>query len=213
MWRGGNIEIIPSNSTYQSTILRYVFDNINIAQKSKIFAWHNEAFNEVWFHYPSASSDEPDRVARVSLADFSWSPDTFDRLAAEFPNINLDFPRMISSDGTLYFHEYGKNADGAALNWSLQTNTKMLGKNVSAIVGIIPDSIQDGSITLNIKAKQFPQSSTNTYDQDYTVTSTTERVPASISGRFWNYTFSGGEIDKTWQMGQWFEEIQPTGGN
>ena len=212
MWRGSNIEFVPANTQRQSTILKYVFENINRAQKSKFFAWHNEKFNEVWFHYCSSTSNEPDRVARVCLQDFSWCPDTMGRTAAEYPNVNLQYPKLINSSGTLYQHEKTMNDDGAALTWNLTTNDKTYGKDNAAMVAIIPDSVQVGSITATVEARSFPQSTTLTYDRDHTITATTERVPSAVSGRYWKFTFTGSAVDQSWTMGQWQEELQTGAG-
>lgn len=211
-WRGGNIEIVPSNTKKQSTILKYVFDNINRAQTSKFFAWHNEKYNEVWWHYCSSTANEPDRVARLCLQDMSWWPDTMDRTCAEYPNITNQYPRLINSTGTMYQHEYGHNDDGAAMSWSLQGSDLTWGKKNASVVAIVPDSLQYGSITTNLEARAFPQSSTTTYDSDFTVTATTDRIPVAISGRFWRYTWSGSAVDQYWTMGQWFEQLQDGAG-
>lgn len=208
MWRGGNIEVIPSNSSKQSTILRYVFDNINKAQSSKFHAWYNERYNEVWFHYCSSTASEPDRIARLCLQDFSWWPDTMNRTCSEGPAVTLDYPRLIDSSGVLYQHEIGKNDDGAAMSWSFTTPDSVSGKNNGFLTAIYPDSVQDGSITVAVAARRYPQSASTTFSNSFTVTSTTELVPCSSMGRFWNYTISGSTIDQDFLMGVWFEELQ-----
>lgn len=212
MWRGGNIEIVPSNSQRQTTLLKYIFENLNFVQRQKTFMWHNPKFNELQVHYPSATSNEPDRIARLSLQDFSWVPDLADRTAAEYPNINTQYPRLVSSAGVLYRHEHGDDADGAALSWSLTTNDKVSGKNCAGIVSFVPDSTQVGSITVNIQGRRFPQSTTLMMDEDFTVTATTERVPTGFSARIWNYTISGSAVGQSWIMGNWTEEVQDGAG-
>lgn len=213
MWRGGNIEVIPANSQPQTTLLKYVFENINRSQLSKCFAWHNQKFNEIWFHYPSASSDEPDRIARLCLQDFSWVPDTMDRTAAEYPNISLIYPRLIDSDNTLFYHEKGADDDDAALGWSLTSGDQVWGKNNATLVSLIPDSVQTGDITVSIDGRRYPQSATAMMEASYTVTPTTEKVPFTHSGRLWQYTISGSALAQTWTMGQWFEDLQEGAGN
>lgn len=208
MWRGAAVEIIPANTQAFSTILNYVFENMNRAQAAKNFAVHNEKFNEVEFHYCSADSDEPNSVARVNLYDFSWCPDEIDRTAAEYPVVSITYPMMIDSGSTLYFHDKTVNADGAALPFSITSNDQVSGKNNATIVSFVPDSIQTGSITVNVKGKRFPQSSANTFNKNYTVTPTTERVPTTSSARIWKYTISGNVVDQTWAMGQWTEELK-----
>lgn len=214
MWNGGNVEIIPSNSDKQSTILTYVYSNLNFAQKSKCFAWYNSEFNEVWFHYPSSGSLECDRIARVNLNDYSWVPDTMSRAAAEYPDVLLNAPRLsmynTSTDQSiLYRHEVGANDNTEPMAWVLTSNLRNASKkDTTADVGIIPDSIQVGDISLNFSGYLFPQSTIKTYDSNYPITPTTERVTTLLNGRFWKYTWAGSVLNQTWRMGEWQEYIQ-----
>lgn len=211
MWRGGTVDVMPSNSGKRSTMLKYVFDNINRAQKSKCFAWYNRQFNEIWFHYPSENSNEPDRVARFSILEGSWVPDTFDRTAAEYPVINLFNPQLISSSSVLYRHESGTDADGSPLPWVLRGPRRMAYKNLLLETKLIPASIQTGNINLNVKAFEYPVTQTPLYDNDYTLTPETDNQPCLVGGRLLQYEFSGSELGQKWRMGLWYEDIQETG--
>jgi hypothetical protein len=218
MWNGGNVEVMPANSQKQSTILRYVFDNLNFAQKSKCFAWYNRDYHEVWFHYPSAGSLECDRIARCCLHDYSWVMDTADRAAAEYPDILLNQPRLSKYDrntglSTIYRHEVGTDDDTQPMPWQLTTNLRSVGKATTTEVGIIPDSGQQGTVAIRFRGYLFPQSTATTYDQSYNITPTTERVTTLLNGRFWKYTFSGNELGQYWQLGKWQEYIQKGGDN
>lgn len=216
MWRGGNVEIIPANSQAQSTILSYVFDNLNFNQKSKSFAWYNRQFNEIWFHYPSAQSNDPDRIARLCLTDMSWTPDTWDRTAAEYPDILLGNPRLAYSgpvESQLYKHELGTDNDSDPLPFTLRTNYRSQAKPVTVAVAVVPDSGQVGDITVTITGYEWPQSTTPTMSDPYTITPTQERDPITFSGRFWQYQWDGEELGQSWMMGNWGEEIQQGGAN
>src|SRR5690606_6258102 len=103
MWRGGTVEVIPSNTRKWSTILDYVFSDLNYGQKSKIFARYNEKFQEIEFIYPSSGSSEPNRVARVNIQDFTWTTDVYspDRTAADYPSV-FSNPVLADSGGVLY---------------------------------------------------------------------------------------------------------------
>lgn len=207
LYRGGTVEIIPSNSQDQTTLLNYVFQNLNFGQKSKCFGWYNKSFNEIWFHYPSASSNECDRVARVNLLDYTWTPDTMARTCAEYPNITQVNPRLLNV-GTLYKHEFGYDADGVAMPWSLQTNLRLYGKDTANQVRIVPDSIQNGDIIATVNTYLFPQSTLTMSTKAYTVTPTTEVIEAQKNGRFYDITFSGNTLGQDWKMGAWYEEAQ-----
>lgn len=207
MFRGGKIEVIPSNIGLQSSILRYVFDDINYSQRFKIFAWYNEDFDEIWWHYPSESSNECDRIARFSRKLQCWVPDEIDRTAAEYPLQSLSNPRLINAD-ILYVHEDGADDDGAPLAFSARTKKWLSGKDTMVNTQIIPDFNMTGSINWNVRTYNYPQSQTAMNDNDYTVTPTTEKIPITANGRFWDYEISGEELGQTFLMGQLLEELQ-----
>ena len=50
----------------------YVFDDINVNQQSKIWAFSNTEFSEVWWFYPSANSLEIDRYVAFDLLEGHW---------------------------------------------------------------------------------------------------------------------------------------------
>lgn len=206
-WHGGNVEVVPSNSKPQSTILNYVFRNLNYSQKSKIFAWYNKEYDEVWWHYPSANSNEPDRVARLSLQDMSWVMDEMPRTCAEAPNNIYTYPYLINST-LLYQHEVGSDNAGSPLEFTLKTNRRSYGKEVSLITGIIPDSLQTGTITLNYSGYQFANSTAKTYDQDFSIASNAEITAIQCAGRFYEYTWTGNALGQEWQLGKWSEYVQ-----
>jgi hypothetical protein len=207
IYSGGTVEVIRSNTREESTCLDYVFGNLNWGQKSKIFAWYNVEFNEVWFHYPSANSNECDRVIVVNMLDLTWMPHTFDRTAAEYPNIILKNPRLINV-GDLYQHELGVNADGLGMDWELVFNKRFYGKDNVNLNQVYPDSIQTGSINFRDDAYLYPQSPIPIQTQITTVTPITEYIPTLISGRFHQYSIYSDAIDQEWMMGSWMEEIQ-----
>lgn len=212
MWSGGDIEVIPSNTATQSTIHNWMYDDLNYGQKSKTFAWYNPQFNEIWFHSLSKASNEPDKVARLNVIDLTWTPDYFDRTAGEYPNISLSNPRLMNI-GLMYKHELGHNAAGEPMPFTLSSNYRSLGRDFANIDGIIPDSIQDGIIQLNITAKRFPQSQPNSAFLNFDVAFDEERVAYTTNGGYWQYTWSGDELDQFWRMGLWQEYAQRAGKN
>lgn len=207
-WQGGNVEVVPSNSSSETTLLNYVFKDINRAQAYKSFAWYNQRFDEIWFHYPSEGSDELDRVARFHVTDRHWTPDTMDRLAAEYPAINLQYPRLIDSLNNFFRHEVGTDDDVNPLAWSLTSNNRDTGTNNVLSSGIVPDSVQTGDISFKIDAFSYPQSAAPKNSKTVTVAPDTEFIALDIDGRFLRYTFSGEELGQDWIMGAWLEPIQ-----
>ena len=219
MWSGGNVTIIPSNTQLESTIKNYVFSDINYGQSAKFFAWYNERFNEVWFHYCSASSNECDSVARVNIVEFTWVMDTFDRTAAEYPNLTLSYPRLASKESILYAHEQGVDADGSAMPWQLASNLRIGGgvptnqfrvgtRATTMLTGFIPDSTQIGNINVEIVGQNYPQSVKKMFDNTYVVTPSTEFITVEGNARFWQYFLSGDSLGQVWTGGNWHEFVQ-----
>lgn len=207
MFRGGKIEIIPSNFGTESSMLRYVFDNLNYSQRFKIFAWYNENFDEIWVHYPSADSNECDCIARISRKLFLWAPDVMDRTAGEYPVQSLSSPRL-ANVGTLYTHESGTDDDGEPMAWSARTKKYLSGKDTALQTQMIPDNNMTGTANLQVRMYNYPQSQTTMNNKNYAFTSTTEKIPVQLNGRFWDHTFSGEELGQSYLMGQWYEEPQ-----
>ncbi|CAB4214622.1 hypothetical protein UFOVP1454_55 [uncultured Caudovirales phage] len=216
-YRSGNVEIIPSNSSFETTFKKYVFDNINISQKSKIFCWFNRKFNEVWWHYPSSNSSECDRVVRLNVKEMTWTTDTHDRSAGEYPTQLRAFPYLAQIDQTtdittLYEHENTNDDNGAALTWSLTTPFFDGGVDVVNILGVIPDSIQTGNISCVVNVKQYPQSSSLYSTTTLTITPTSEIQAIRNTSRFIQYVLSGSAVGQAWRAGNWQQAITIAGG-
>lgn len=208
MYRGGKIEVIPSNIGLQSSCLRYVFDDLNYSQRFKIFAGYNEEFDEIWFHYPSSQSNECDRVARLNRKLMCWVTDQMGRTAWEYPIQSLSNPRL-ANVSTLYTHETGANDDGAAMEFYGTTRKNFTGTLSGIQVNIIPDSEMSGTIEAEFRTYLYPQSSVPMNDNLYAITQTTELVPTQLNGRMWDLTISGNELNQTYLMGQWYIDEQP----
>lgn len=205
LYRGGNVEIIPANSQSQTTLKNYIFDDLNIAQKDKIFCWYNQKFNEIWWHYPSNSSNECDRIARFNVLDLTWCPDTMQRSAGEYPTIIGDFPFMVDIDGDLYQHEAGHNDNEEPLPFLLRTKFFNAGMDTINLQGIIPDSIQTGDISLTLITKRYPNTPTPSASGPYTITPETIKLSYRKATRYWQYEIAGSEIDQHWSGGEWME--------
>jgi len=71
----GRVQTLPS------TVRQFVFDNLNSSQAYQIVAGTNEAFSEVWWHYPSANSDVNDSYVIYNYLDNAWYYGTLNRTA------------------------------------------------------------------------------------------------------------------------------------
>jgi len=209
MYRGANLEIIPSNNPQipHCTALKYVFGNLNTAQKSKCFARYDPKFDELTWHYPSAGSLEPDRTISVNLTTFVWTIDVIDRTAAEAPTLGTSYPRLADFDGNIYLHEVGHDADELSLPWLAKTCLMTGSQKTMNLASFVPDSTQSGNINVQLRSQLWPQSVKAMYNSPFVVTPESEEMQDSINGRFWSYELSGDVIDQEFKMGVWQEQL------
>lgn len=209
MYRSGNVEIIPSNTVSQSTIKKFVFDNISSGVESKITAWYNEEFNEIWWHYPANGNTEPNRVATYNIRTGVWGTHSLERTAAEYPAILGEFPYLADFDGNVYQHERGTDDNTSSLSWSLTTPYFNSGTDPIALGGLHFDSLRTGDITVNLNTKFYPKGEVST--TSYTVADTVDKIAYRRRGRYWQYELSGNVIGQSFRAGAWQEEAKRSG--
>jgi hypothetical protein len=68
-------------NTLPCTLRQFVFGNLNLAQSAQVVCGSNEAFNEVWWHYPSYSSQVNDSYVIYNYLENLWYYGSLNRTA------------------------------------------------------------------------------------------------------------------------------------
>ena len=112
-WMGANGFFQYDGRVYglPCSVKDYVFNDLNLNQAEKIYGGSNMSFNEVWWFYPSANSEENDRYVVYNYNEKVWTIGTLVRTAWIDRSIE-DYPRAAGIDGYVYFHEIGQD-DGS----------------------------------------------------------------------------------------------------
>lgn len=157
---GGQLAQIP-----RSDEIEEVFKEINSAQRFKIHCHFNPEFREIWWFYPSTGNLECDKYVMVSLDTFDWVIGTLERTAfGVCALIGNSIVFAIDDNGVVYQHEVGVDADGAALDWHIETGFMDI-ENGNAgldIDGYIPDFFrQTGTIDLTFTSRDLPEDTSN----------------------------------------------------
>jgi hypothetical protein len=118
--------------TMRCDLLRHIFQDINLAQASQVFAGTNEGFNEVWWFYCSANSTEIDLYVIYNYSEDVWSYGTLGRTAWLDSGLR-DHPIAATYSYNLVDHEQGNDDN--------QTGTPAA---ISAIIGSAEFDIDDG---------------------------------------------------------------------
>jgi hypothetical protein len=158
----GRVETLPC------TLRNHVFNNINLAQADQIICGTNEQWNEIWWFYPTATSDYNDAYVVYNHLERIWYYGTMARTAwLDTPLRHYPQAANTAGGGTtgyLYSHELGVDDDGSAMTSYIQSSDFDLddGDNFILTRRVIPDITFDGStaatpqLTMSLRPRNFP---------------------------------------------------------
>lgn len=138
-----------------------VFYNFNFTQTWKVYGAHNTAFNEVWWWYPSQNSMENNVYVVYNYQKNIWYYGTMARTAFSDTAEILPNPIATGSDGYLYIHEAGYDADQYPLVAYLESgDTTIAERNRFVYVkNVIPDLLVSNSpVLFSMTVRRFPES-------------------------------------------------------
>ena len=209
----GRIEIIPC------TVLRYVFDDINLEQSHKCFAASNKMFDEVLWFYPSADSDEIDRYVKYCTTEGAWDIGSMVRTAWVDYGIHNN-PRasgVASGVQYVYVHESGDDDDGSAMTSYVESGDFDLGdgEQFMFLNRLIPDiditsTDADAVVNYILKTRNYPGDSLTTNSTN-AVKSTTQQAFLRGRSRQAVLRIESDTTDVTWTLGDLRLEMRPDG--
>jgi len=209
----GRMETIPC------TVLRYVFDDINLKQGHKCFAASNKMFDEIIWFYPSADSTEIDRYVKYCTTEGAWDIGALSRTAWVDYGIH-DNPRACgqsSSINFVYVHESGDDDDGSPMTAYIESGDFDLGdgEQFMFLNRLIPDiditsSDADASVNYIVKTRNYPGDSLTTNSTN-AVKSTTQQAFLRGRSRQAVLRIESDTTDITWTLGDLRLEMRPDG--
>lgn len=140
----------------------YVFQNINYAQSSKIYAVHNSQFGEIWWYYPSNSSNENDSYVTFNYRENHWSIGALARTAGSHAGVYTN-PLMVSVDGYVYEHEVGFSYDGATVYAESGPVQIGNGDNIMSVRQVVPDEQTLGEAVVSFATRFYPTGDASSY--------------------------------------------------
>jgi len=216
---GGTVQRLPC------TVRDYVFDDINLNQREKIVASTNTAFSEVWWFYPSESSDTNDRYVVYNYQQNIWYYGTLPRTAWMDRGI-FDNPIAAGPGNYLYTQESGFDGDGSAITAYIESSQIDIGDGdqFAFIKRLIPDlTFRDStaaspSANFTIKTRNFPggdylQSTEKaiTKSASVPVEQFTDQVHLRLRGRSFAMRVESDDAGVGWRLGSPRLDIRPDG--
>ena len=210
----------------------YIFNDINLFQKEKIFAALNSSFNEIWWFYPSGDSDTNDRYVIYNHVEQAWSYGTMARSAWLDRGITNN-PIAAGLDNYLYTHEYGlddgSTSPASAITSYVESSQLDIGEGDKFVFirRLVPDVTFDGSTAsspsaaFTVKTRNFPggaylESNASTVTQSAAATTTTveqftDQVHIRLRGRAFALKVGSTDTEVQWRLGSPRVDIREDG--
>jgi hypothetical protein len=212
----GRVDTLPTS------LWSHVFRNFNYNRADNVVAGTNEGFNEIWWFYPSAQSNDNDSYVIYNYVEKIWYYGTIQRTAWLDSGLR-DLPQAIGSDKYLYNHESGVNDGTTAMNSYILSSDFDLGdgENFMLTRRIIPDVKFDGStantpeVEITLVPKRFPgaspQSEPNLRVIQTSANIFTNEVFIRGRGRSMAFKIMSDDLGVQWQLGSPLLDARPDG--
>jgi hypothetical protein len=176
-------------------VIDHVFNNMNTAQRSKIFAVHNSQFGEVWWFYPSKSSNENDSYVIYDYKENHWNIGLLNRTTGVDAGVFRN-PIWLDEDGNMYNHEDG--FDHGTYESYAESGPILIGDGdaIAKINQLIPDELTQGQVTVSFKTRFHP----NDTERSYGPYSTANPTDVRFTGRQFRMRINGSELNN-WRFG------------
>ena len=220
---GGTVQRLPC------TVLDYVFSDFNRDQIGKVFAGHNSSYGEVWWFYPSKSSNANDRYVIYNYQEKIWYFGTLNRTAWVDRGIN-QYPIAASTDNKLYYQEFGQD-DGStnppsAISANIESSQMDIGdgEKFTLVRRVLPDitfrdsTNQTPRVNMVVKARNFPGvtfNETTSKEVSRSVSTPielfTEQLHVRLRGRSFAFRIESDTTGVMWRLGTPRVDIRPDG--
>jgi len=220
---GGTVQRLPC------TVLDYVFSDFNRDQIGKVYSGHNSSYGEVWWFYPSKSSNTNDRYVIYNYQEKLWYFGTLNRTAWVDRGIN-QYPIAASTDNKLYYHEFGQD-DGStnppsAISANVESSQMDIGdgEKFTLVRRVLPDiTFRDSTnetprVNMVVKTRNFPgvtfnETASNQVAQSVStpVELFTEQLHVRLRGRSFAFRVESDVTGVMWRLGTPRLDVRPDG--
>jgi hypothetical protein len=211
------------------TVRDFIFSDFNFLQKEKVTAATNTAFGEVWWFYPSASSDENDKYVVFNYQQNVWYYGDMARTVWMDRGINAD-PIAAGTDHYLYSHESGFD-DGStepatALAAFIESSQMDMGDgdHFLFMTRMVPDvtfrnsTAVSPTATMTLQARNYPgglylqtQAKAVTRTSTVPIEQWTNQVNVRLRGRAFSLKVASSDTGVGWRLGTPRVDIRPDG--
>ena len=150
---------------------------------------------------------EVNRYVMFNYEEGSWATGKMARTAWADRSPLLEKAYAAGTDGYLYQHETGTDDNGAAMANFIQSfdmEIPQAGEELMHIDQLIPDFLTlEGSVTVNLSGRKYPQEPVRQEKGPYTVDNTTRKISTRMRARQVAIKVSSSGTGDKWRMGNW----------
>jgi hypothetical protein len=202
----GRVDTLPT------TLWTQVFRNFNYDRADNVVAGTNEGYNEIWWMYPSAQSDDNDSYVIFNYVEKIWYYGTINRTAWLDSGLR-DHPQSVGTDKYVYDQEVGVNDGDAPMEAYILSSDFDIGDGEQFMMTrrIIPDVKFQGStaanpeVSITLVPRRFPgstpQSEPNLRVIETSADVYTNEVFIRARGRSMSFKISSDDLGVQWQLG------------
>ena len=183
----------------------FVFGDMNRAQQSKIWAFNNGQFGEIWWFYCSGNSLEIDSYVAFDYKERHWLIGSLNRTSGVQRGV-FKHPFMTTEASDLKEHEVGLNVDGERI--FAETGPILLGTGdqIMSVNKLIPDEQSQGDVDVSFKTRFHPNDVERTHGPYNPANPTSVR----FSGRQARMLIEGDRL-ADWKVGTMRIDAKPMG--
>ena len=207
----------------------YVFSDFNYDQKLKVIAGLNSRYDEIWWFYPSASSETNNKYVVYNYAQKIWYYGTMSR-TFWLDKGYIGYPIATDLNNYLLYHEIGYQDASTDTPVAYESYVESSpidisdGNNFMLVSKLIPDvtfrgsTTPDATISFTLTMDDYPGSAlgqTNTSATNRTATTPveqfTDEVNVRLRGRSVKVKVSDNTQSNPWRLGTPRLDIRPDG--
>ena len=222
----GRIQPLPCS------VREYVFDDINKNQSFKIHAGSLATESEIWWFYPSASSNEVDKYVVFNYAEKTWYYGRLARTAWNDIGAGArSYPQATGTDSYLYNHEFGLDDGSVSPATPITCYIESAdfdigdGEQFMFIRRILPDlsfvnsDVDNPSVNFEMTARNFSDGSVDgtasgavtrsaivSGDETYT-----DQIYLRLRGRQMSFKIESDSLGVNWRLGFPRLDLRPDG--
>lgn len=198
--------------TIPCTVHTYVFDDLNKAQASKVFAGLIKNFHEVIWFYPSANSLEIDRYVIYNFRENLWYVGTLVRTCWVDSELH-PYPLATDDTGIIYHHEFRDDNDGTPMDAFIESAEFDIGEGDKLLLAnrVIPDmGFEFGNVEYTLKYRRYPHAG-QLSELTQTIDANTTKIDVRMRARQIALRVSSNELRDRWFMGVPRIDVRPDG--